>query len=125
MPDTRAAMISPTAPVEAPTSAMHSPGCTCAKAASRTASVPARCPRRGCSNRTRPPSRLSSDGPSGSGIPQLGLEPRLDDDPPCACGLIVRAHDAPGEGAHRALERADVPVGDEHRNPRRLEDRLD
>src|SRR5215213_11512997 len=104
---------------------MVSPSRGAASAASSTASVPARWPRRGWRSLIRPPRKASSTiAASGSSMAQLGGKPRLGDEAPRLRDMIGRDEQAARKGADRAFEHADMRVGDEDRDRGMLQERL-
>src|SRR5262245_14969960 len=109
----KAATMSPTAPVPAPMSAITSPGSPAAAAARRTASLPARWPPAGWTSCTRPASSVSRVV---SFMPQLGLQPRLADQPPRLVGIVLWHEHAPRKCPDHSLKRAHLAVSHEDRD---------
>src|SRR5688572_30990986 len=96
MPGTRAARQSPATPTPAPASSTCSPARARIAAARNTASLPARCPARGCSTLMRPPRKSSA-------LIALSACGRLD--PPGLLGLLVARDDMADAGLGEDLAR--------------------
>ncbi|CAH1655566.1 hypothetical protein CHELA1G11_13361 [Hyphomicrobiales bacterium] len=136
----RAAMASPTVPTPAPRSTRVPAPTSPAAAASSTASVPARCPLRGCVRVRRPPKRASTlsalsvkpsapKGAPGSRLAsvdtQLSAKTGLAQQLPRLLRLVCGDKQAALQGPDRSFEDAHIPVCNENMDSSLLKEGLD